>query len=189
MPTPSREEAFTLLKQYNQTESLVKHALCVEAVMRHFAEKQGEDIERWGAIGLLHDLDYEKFPEQHCAMSEKLLRENGCDEADIHAVISHGYGLVNDVEPVEYMEKVLYGADELTGLITAYVYMLPERDVRKLELKGVKKKFKAKAFAAGVNRDVVQKGAQMLGIELDELISETLLGMQKAAETIGLAGA
>ncbi len=187
MSTPSREQAYTLLKQYNQSESLVKHALCVEAVMRHFAEKYGDDPERWGVIGLLHDLDYEKYPEQHCAMSEKLLRENGYGEADVRAVISHGYGIVNDVEPLEYMEKVLYAIDELTGLITAHVYMRPDRDVRNLELKSVKKKFKDKAFAAKVNRDIVRKGAEMLGVELDELILETLTGMQKAAEGIGLA--
>lgn len=188
MSTPSREQAFALLKQYNQSESLLKHALCVEAVMRFFARMKGEDVERWGVIGLVHDLDYEKYPEQHCVMTEKLLRENGFGEADIRAVVSHGFGLINDVEPREFMEKALFATDELTGLITAYVYMRPDKDVRTIELKGLKKKFKDKAFAAGVNRDIVRQGAEMMGVTLDDVMSETLKGMQEAAESLGLAG-
>lgn len=184
----TREEAYQLFKEYNQSESLIKHALAVEAVMRYFAAKKGEDVEYWGTIGLLHDLDYEKYPEQHCKMTEKILRERGEGEDVIHAIVSHGYGICTDVEPVLYMEKVLYTIDELTGLITATVYMRPDRSILDLEVKSVKKKFKNLKFAAGVDRDIIQRGAELIAMELDEIMAWTIQGMKEQAENLGLAG-
>jgi len=185
---PSREEAFNLLKEYNKDESLIKHALAVEAVMRHFAELLGEDVEKWGVIGLVHDLDYEKYPDQHCKKVREILTERNWPEEYIRAIQSHGWKLCSDVEPVETMEKVLYTIDELTGLITATALMRPSKSILDTEVKSVKKKWKQKSFAAGVNREVIQEGADMLGMELDKVIEETLKGMQKVAELIGLKG-
>lgn len=184
----TREQAYALLTKYNQNDSLIKHALAVEAVMRHFAQKFGEDAEFWGNVGLLHDLDYEKYPEQHCKITKELLEAEGYDAGFVHAVMSHGYGLCSDVEPVHFMEKVIYTIDELTGLITATVYMRPSKSILDLETKSVKKKFKAPSFAAGVNREVIQNGCMLLGMELDAVIEETIKGMQAAAEQLGLAG-
>ena len=186
--TCSREQALDILTQHVKAEHLVRHALTVEAVMRHFAVMYGEDTEKWGVIGLLHDIDFEKYPEQHCYKVRELLDPHGFPEEYLHAIESHGYGLVNDVEPVERMEKVLFATDELTGLIAATALMRPSRSVLDLELSSVKKKWKTKGFAAGVNRDVVLQGAAMLSVDIDELIIHTIKGMRSAAEEIGLKG-
>lgn len=186
--TPTREEAVKLFKKYNESESLFKHALAVEAVMRHIAEKNGDDPEKWGIIGLLHDLDYEKYPEQHCSMSDKIMREEGWPEEYIHAVVSHGWGICSDVEPVELMEKYLFATDELTGLVTTTALVRPSKSVLDMKPKSVKKKWKDKRFAAGVDRSIIEKGAEMLGVEITELIQLTIDGMKTAAEKLDLAG-
>ncbi len=185
---PMRAEAFALLREYNSDESLIKHALSVEAVMRYFARKFGEDEEKWGVIGLVHDLDYGRFPEQHCRKTEELLRERKWPEDYIRAVLSHGWGICTDVKPESRMEKVLYAVDELTGLIAATALVRPSRSVMDMEAKSVKKKWKDKSFAAGVNRGVIEKGAEMLGVELDGLFTDTIMGMREAAAQIGLEG-
>lgn len=186
MMTPAREEAWEWLCQYNESESLRKHALTVEGVMRHFAALAGEDPEEWGVVGLLHDLDYERWPDQHCQKVQELLREKGVDEALIRAVASHGYGMCSDIQPQSRLEKTLFTIDELSGLITAAALMRPSRSVIDLEVKSVKKKFKDKRFAAGVDREVIIQGAQRLGMELDDVIAETIQGMREVAEAIGL---
>lgn len=183
---PAREEAYDLLLEYNKSDSLIKHALAVEGVMRYFARKRGEDEEKWGIIGLVHDLDYEQFPEEHCRKSEEILRENGWPEDYIRAVISHGWGLCADVEPQTDLEKVLYAIDELTGLVVTAALVRPSKSVMDLEAKSVKKKWKNKRFAAGVDRSIIVKGAEMLGIEITELITDTIMGMREVAEEIGL---
>ncbi len=185
---PSRQEAYDLLLEYNQSESLIKHALAVEGVMRHFARKFGEDEEKWGVIGLVHDLDYERFPDQHCRKTEELLREAGWPDEYIRAVVSHGWGLCTDVEPRSLLEKVLYAVDELTGLVVTSALVRPSKSVMDLTAKSVKKKWKDKRFAAGVNREVIEKGAQLLDMDLTELITETILGMRTVAESIDLKG-
>ena len=182
----NKEAALKLLKEYNETESLVNHGLAVAGVMRHFAGLEGQDQDYWEVVGLLHDLDYEKYPDQHCVKVVEILNENGFEKDFINSVVSHGYGLCSDVEPVHQMEKILYATDELTGLITACAYMRPSKSVNDLELKSVRKKFKTQSFAAGVNREIVTKGAQMSGYSLDDLITETILGMRKIADQIGL---
>ena len=184
---PTREEAWEWVKEYNDSEALRKHALAVEGVMRHFAALRGApDADTWGVVGLLHDLDYEKYPEEHCTKVREILREKGVDEAVIRAVASHGWGMCSELEPQTEMEKTLYTIDELTGLINAAALMRPSRSVMDMELKSAKKKFKDKRFAAGVDREVVARGAGMLGMELDEVIAETIKGMQEVAEAIGL---
>jgi putative nucleotidyltransferase with HDIG domain len=186
---PTREEALQLLKEFNKSDSLIKHALSVETVMRHFAQLLGEkDVEKWGIIGLLHDIDYEMYPEQHCVKAGEILRERNWPEDYVHAIQSHGYGICIDVEPIEKMEKVLYTIDELTGLITATALMRPSKSILDTEVKSIKKKWKSKGFAAGVNRELIEGGAQMLGMEIDAVMEETLKGMQKEAEAIGLKG-
>ncbi|MHC4570750.1 MAG: HDIG domain-containing metalloprotein [Planctomycetota bacterium] len=185
---PSREEALALLKKYNKSEGLIKHALAVEGVMRYCARKHGEDEEKWGVIGLIHDLDYEQFPEQHCQKSEEILRSEGWPEEYIRAVMSHGWGLRTDVEPRSDLEKVLYAIDELTGLVVATALVRPSKSVMDMKVKSVKKKWKDKAFAAGVDRSVVEKGAAMLGVEPDELIEDAIMGMRDVADEIGLVG-
>ena len=185
---PTREQALELFKKYNESDALLKHALSVEAVMRHFAELNSEDPEKWGVIGLIHDIDYEMYPEEHCSKARELLQEAGYPEDYIHAVQSHGYQLCCDVEPTERMELVLYTIDELTGLITATALMRPSRSILDLETKSVKKKWKQRSFAAGVNRDVIEGGAAKLGMDMNDVLSETIKGMQKAAEEIGLKG-
>ncbi len=185
---PTREEAMALLKEYNKNDALVKHALAVEAVMEHFAKKYEEDLEKWRIIGLIHDLDYEKYPDQHCHKTEEILKEQGWPEDYIRAVISHGWKICTDVEPKERMEKVLYTIDELTGLIVATVLMRPNKSIMDLTPKSVKKKFKQKSFAAGVDRSIIEEGAEMLGMELTEVIDETIKGMQAKAEELGLKG-
>ncbi len=188
MPVPTRDEAFVLLKKYNSGDSLIKHALAVEAVMRHFAALYGEEEEKWGIIGLAHDLDYEQYPGQHCAMTKKILEEGNWPPEYIRAIISHGWGICTDVEPVERMEKVLYAVDELTGLVTASALVRPGKSILDMEAGSVKKKWKVKTFAAGANREVIEKGAQMLGVDIEFLIQETIAGMRKVAPAIGLAG-
>ena len=185
---PTREEALALLKQYNQNESLIKHALAVEGVMRYFARQRGEDEEKWGTIGLIHDLDYEQFPDQHCKKTEAILRENNWPEEYIRAVVSHGWGICTDVKPESEMEKVLYTIDELTGLVVTTALVRPSKSVMDVKTKSVKKKWKDKRFAAGVDRSIIEKGAEMLGIELPDLINDTIMGMREVAEDIGLKG-
>lgn len=184
----SREEAWDFLTEYTTTPSLLNHAMTVEAVMRHFARQCGEDEEVWGAAGLLHDLDYERYPEEHCHKAEEIMRERGIDEVYIRAMLCHGYGICTDTKPESRMEKVLFTIDELTGLIHAVCLMRPSKSVLDLEVKSVKKKFKDKSFAAGVDRDVIRSGCEMLGMELDEVIRETIEGMRAKAEEIGLKG-
>jgi len=183
---PTREEAFSLLKEYNKSEGLIKHALAVEGVMRYIARKRGEDEEKWGVIGLIHDLDYEKYPDQHCRKTEEILQEHGWPQEYIRAVISHGWGICVDVEPKTELEKVLYAIDELTGLVVTTALVRPSRSVMDLKTKSVKKKWKDKRFAAGVDRSIIEKGAQMLGVELADLITDTIMGMREVAEEIGL---
>jgi predicted hydrolase (HD superfamily) len=185
---PSREDALTLLREYNQNDGLIKHALAVEAVMRYCARKRGHDAERWGVIGLIHDLDYEQFPEQHCRKTEEILTLKSWPAPYVRAVVSHGWGICTDVEPESELEKVLYAVDELTGLVAATALVRPSRSVMDVTAKSVKKKWKNKAFAAGVNREVIEKGAEMLGIELSELITDVIMGMREVAEEIGLGG-
>jgi putative nucleotidyltransferase with HDIG domain len=185
---PGREEAMELLKRYNKGEGLIKHALAVEAVMRYCARKRGEDEEKWGAIGLVHDLDYEQYPEQHCQKTEEILREAGWPKEYIQAVMSHGWGLRTEVRPESEMEKVLYAIDELTGLVVATALVRPSKSVMDMKVKSVKKKWKEKAFAAGVDRGVIEKGAEMLGVSVEELIEDTIMGMREAADEIGLKG-
>jgi len=185
---PTREEAFELLKKYNQTESLIKHALAVEGVMRYMARKRNEDEEKWGVIGLIHDLDYEQFPDQHCKKTEEILRLNNWPEEYIRAVVSHGWGICVDVKPETELEKVLYAIDELTGLVVTTALVRPSKSVMDVKTKSVKKKWKDKRFAAGVDRSIIEKGAAMLGVEIPELITDTIAGMQDVAEEIGLKG-
>jgi putative nucleotidyltransferase with HDIG domain len=185
---PSREEALQLLHEYNQGDSLRNHAYTVEAVMRYIARKRGEDEDKWGIIGLIHDLDYERFPDQHCTKTREILEELKWPEEYIRAVISHGWGLCSDVEPNTTLEKTLYAIDELTGLVAASALVRPSKSVMDLTVKSVRKKWKSPAFAAGVNRSVIQKGADMLGVELGELIEDTIMGMREVAEEIGLKG-
>jgi putative nucleotidyltransferase with HDIG domain len=184
--TPTYDEALSLLKEFNQSESLLKHAYCVEGVMRYIARKTGEDEEKWGIVGLLHDLDYERFPEQHCSKAQEILKERGWPEEYIRAIVSHGWGIFNDVEPQSNMEKTLYAIDELTGLITAAALVRPSKSVSDMEAKSVMKKWKDKSFAAGVNRSVIEKGAAMLSVELRELIIDAIMGMREVADKIGL---
>jgi putative nucleotidyltransferase with HDIG domain len=185
---PTREEAYALLTTYNQTDSLIKHALAVEGVMRYFARKRGEDEEKWGVIGLVHDLDYERYPDKHCKKSEEILRENHWPEEYIRAVISHGWGICSDVEPKSELEKALYAVDELTGLVVTTALVRPSKSVLDVEAKSVKKKWKDRRFAAGVDRSIIEKGAQMLGMELTDLIADTIMGMREVADDIGLRG-
>ena len=186
---PTREQAWDLLCRYNETDSLRKHALAVEGVMRHFARKLEPDQEAaWGIIGLVHDLDYEQFPEQHCIKTREILAGEGWPETWIRAVESHGWEHCVPVKPETLQEKVLYTIDELTGLVTATALLRPSRSVLDLETKSVKKKWKQSSFAAGVDRAVIEKGAAMLDMPLDDIIGETILGMREVAESIGLAG-
>ena len=186
--TPTREEALALLRQYNKNESLIKHAMAVEGVMRYIARKRGEDEEKWGVVGLIHDLDYEQFPDQHCKKTEEILKENDWPEEYIRAAVSHGWGICTDVKPESDMEKVLYAIDELTGLVVTSALVRPSKSVMDMKAKSVKKKWKQKQFAAGVDRSIIEKGAEMLGVELGELITDTIMGMRDVAVEIGLKG-
>lgn len=184
----TRQEAYELLTKYNKNESLIKHGYAVEAVMRYFARQFGENEEYWGNIGLIHDLDYELYPDEHCHKTKEIMEQEGIDKDIIHAVISHGWNICIDVKPEHKMEKVLYTIDELTGLITATVYMRPNKSILDLGVKSVKKKFKQASFAAGVNREVILSGCEMLDMDLDTVILWTIEGMKEAAKDLELVG-
>ena len=185
---PTRDETLALLTSHNTTDRSLSHALAVEAVMRHFARAAGEDEDLWGVVGLIHDVDYEQFPDQHCRKAPEILAAHGWPAELIRAVVSHGWGICSDVEPLTRMEKVLYAIDELTGLVAAVALVRPSRSLADLKAKSVRKKWKDKRFAAGVDREVIQKGADMLDMELSELIAEVIEGMKPVADQIGLAG-
>ncbi len=185
---PTREEAYELLKEYNKDEHLINHALAVESVMRHFATLYNEDEEIWGIVGLLHDLDYEKYPNEHCKKVIEIMKDRDFDNELIHSVVSHGYGIVTDVKPESNLEKVLYTIDELTGLVNATAIMRPSKSILDLGVKSVKKKFKSSGFAAGVNREVIKNGCEMIDKSLDEVIEHTIEGMKNVAEEINLKG-
>jgi putative nucleotidyltransferase with HDIG domain len=186
---PNRDQALAIFQQYNDSEALMRHALAVEGVMRHFAGLfHDPDENLWGVVGLLHDIDYGRYPEQHCQKAIEILHDHDIDESIIRAVISHGFGICSDVQPQSDLEKVLYTIDELTGLIHAAALMRPSKSVLDMELKSLKNKFKTVSFAAGVNRAVVQNGSEMLGMDLDSVLSETLLGIRKIAPELGLDG-
>lgn len=192
MNTISRDEAFNLLKKCNKDPFHIQHALTVEAVMKWYANElgYGEDAEYWGIVGLLHDIDFELYPEEHCLKAPGMLREAGVGEDVIHAVVSHGYGITVgcgetiSVEPEHEMEKVLFAADELTGLIWAAALMRPSKSTKDMELKSLKKKYKSKGFAAGCSREVIERGAQQLGWELEKLLTMTLQAMAASEDTI-----
>ena len=192
MNTIKRDEAFNLLKKYNKDPFHIQHALTVEAVMKWYANElgYGADAEYWGIVGLLHDIDFELYPEEHCLKAPEMLREAGVGEDVIHAVVSHGYGITVgcgttlDVEPEYEMEKVLFAADELTGLIWAAALMRPSKSTKDMELKSLKKKYKSKGFAAGCSREVIERGAQQLGWELEKLLTMTLQAMAASEDTI-----
>ncbi len=186
--TPTREDAWNLLNRYNKSESLLKHALAVEGVMRYCARKRGADEEQWGVIGLIHDLDYEQFPNRHCEKTEEILKENEWPEEYIRAVVSHGWGICTDVEPRTDLEKTLFAIDELTGLVATSALVRPSKSVMDMKAKSVKKKWKDKRFAAGVDRSIIQKGLEMLGMDRTELITDVIMGMREVAEEIGLKG-
>lgn len=183
IPTP--QEAFELLKEYNKGEFHLAHGEIVGGVMRYFANElgYGDEADFWQTVGILHDLDFELYPEEHCTKEQEILREKGVDERIIHAVASHGYKLTVDIEPTHEMEKVLYATDELTGLIGAVARMRPSKSTMDLELKSVKKKYKSANFAAGCSREVIERGADMLGWTLDDLISRTILAMRSCEKT------
>jgi putative nucleotidyltransferase with HDIG domain len=185
---PSREQALDLFKKYNKSESLLKHAFAVEGVMKYMARKSGEDEEKWGIIGLIHDLDYEMYHDQHCTMTGKILRDCRWPEEYIRAVLSHGWGLASNVEPLSKLEKTIYAVDELTGLVATSALVRPSKSVLDMEARSVIKKWNDRKFAAGVDRSVIEKGAEMLGIKLDELITDCIMGMREVAEEIGLKG-
>ena len=184
--TITREAAYELLKKYNQEPFHIQHALTVEGVMKWYAKElgYGEDAEYWGIVGLLHDIDFEQYPDQHCKKAPELLQKGGASAELIHAVCSHGYALTVDVKPDHEMEKVLYAVDELTGLIGAVVLMLPSRDVHDLQMKSLKKKFKDRKFAAGCSRDVILRGAEMLEWDLEKLQQDTILAMQECDASV-----
>jgi len=186
MQTLHHEEAFTLLRKYNQEPFHIQHALTVEGVMRWYANELGyaDDADYWATVGLLHDIDFEQYPDEHCLKAPDLLREAGVGDDVIHAVCSHGWGLTVDIKPTHEMEKVLFAADELTGLIGACALMRPSKSVQDMELKSVKKKFKNTSFAAGCSRDVIKNGAELLGWELDELIQKTILAIRSCESAI-----
>ena len=181
-----RNDAFALLKKYNKDPFHIQHAITVEAVMKWFAADQGyaQEADHWGMVGLLHDIDFELYPDQHCIKAPELLKDGGVEDDIIHSVVSHGYGITVDVKPEHHMEKILYACDELTGLIWAAALMRPSKSTKDMELKSLKKKYKSKGFAAGCSREVIRDGAQMLGWELDELLQKTLTAMQACEDEI-----
>src|SRR5512134_3467669 len=185
---PTREEAWKILSDHVKSPNLLAHALAVEAAMRHVARRKGAEEEMWGIIGLIHDVDYEEHPDEHLRHAPDLLRSHGWPEEYVRAVASHGWGICTDVEPVTDLEKSLFAIDELTGLVAAAALVRPSRSVLDLPVKSVMKKWKDKAFAAGVDRSVIEKGAAMMGVSLDELIADTIEGMKTVAEAIGLKG-
>ncbi len=179
-----REEALELLKKYNKEPFHILHALTVEGTMRYFARENGEDEDYWGLVGLLHDVDFEMYPEEHCKKCIDILKENNVSDDMIHSICSHGYGLCSDVKPEKQMEKTLFAIDELTGLIGAAIKMRPSKSTKDLEVSSLKKKFKDKKFAAGCSRDVIKQGAEMLGWELDTLFEKTILAMRECEDSI-----
>lgn len=185
---PTREDAYALLCKYTKKDGLIRHALAVEGVMRHFAIKAGEDPEVWGAIGLIHDLDYDRYPDEHCSKSREILEEHGYPETYIRAVVSHGWGICSDTKPETTLEKTLYAIDELTGLVASACLVRPSKSVLDIKAKSVTKKWKDKSFAAGVDRSIIDAGAEMLGMPRADLITETILGMRTVADSIGLRG-
>jgi putative nucleotidyltransferase with HDIG domain len=187
-PNPTREEAWEILTEHVKSPSLLSHALAVEAVMRHFARKRSADEELWGVIGLIHDVDYEEHPDEHLKHATEILRRHGWPEECVRAVASHGWGLFTDVAPVTDLEKTLFAIDELTGLVAAAALVRPSRSVLDLPVKSVLKKWKDKGFAAGVDRKVIEKGAALMEVSLDQLIADTIEGMKTVAEAIGLKG-
>lgn len=180
----TREQAMGLLRKYNTEPFHIQHALTVEGVMRWFAQENGEDADFWGLCGLLHDVDFEKWPEQHCRKAPELLAEVNASPETVHAICSHGYGICCDVEPTAQMEKILFAADELTGLIGAAARMRPSKSVMDMELSSLRKKFKDKKFAAGCSRDVIRAGAERLGWSLDELMEKTILAMRSCEASV-----
>lgn len=179
-----RNKAWDLLRKYNKEPFHLRHALTVEGVMRYFAEQRGEDADFWGVAGLLHDIDFEMWPEEHCRRAPELLREGGADEAVVHAVCSHGWGECSDVEPTHEMEKLLFAADELTGLIWSASLMRPSKSVQDMELRSLKKKFKDKKFAAGCSREIILKGAELCGLTIEELMQQTLDAMRATEDEV-----
>ena len=180
----NKQSAVMLLKKYNKEEFHIRHAITVEKVMNYFSEKFGYDKEFWGIVGLLHDIDFECYPEEHCKKAPEILKEINASEDVIHAVCSHAYGICSDVKPTHQMEKILFAVDELTGLIWAAAKMRPSKSTKDMEITSLKKKFKDKRFAAGCSRDTIKKGAELLEWELDKLLEETLIAMQNMEETI-----
>ena len=180
----NRENAITLLKKYNKEEFHLLHALTVEAVMRYYAKELGEDEEYWGIVGLLHDVDFEMYPEKHCQKAPELLKEINATEELIYSICSHGYGICSEIEPQKQMEKILFATDELTGLIGAAAKMRPSKSTRDMEVSSLKKKFKDKKFAAGCSREVIMQGAEMLGWELDTLFEKTILAMRNCEDSV-----
>ena len=184
-----RAQAWALLTEFNQDPFHLHHARTVEGVMRYFAQElgYGDEVDFWGIVGLLHDLDFERYPDQHCIRSQEIMRERGLDERLIHATASHGYGITVDIVPEHEMEKVLYATDELTGLIGAAALMRPSKSVQDMELKSIKKKFKDKKFAAGCSRDVINTGAERLGWSIEELMEKTILAMRSCEDAVNAA--
>jgi putative nucleotidyltransferase with HDIG domain len=182
----NRDKAFSILTKYNTNKRLIAHAVAVEAVMKHFATLYNEDVNYWGNIGLLHDVDYELYPDEHCKKCVEILTKEGVGAQEIRSIQSHGYGLCCDIEPVSIMEKVLYAIDELTGLIIATALMKPNKKLSEVDVDSVVRKWDKKGFAAGANREVIQNGCDMMGAERDYVIEQTLIAMQGIAEQLGL---
>ena len=179
-----KRDAIELLKKYNQEEFHIRHAYTVENVMRYFAKELGHDEEFWGIVGLLHDIDFEKYPEEHCKKAPELLKEISAPEEMVRAICSHGYGICSDIEPEHEMEKILFAVDELTGLIWAAAKMRPSKSTKDMEVSSLKKKFKDKKFAAGCSRDTIKEGAERLGWPLDELFEKTILAMRESEDKV-----
>ena len=182
----TRDEAFELLKKYNKEAFHIRHAITLEKVLMWYADKLGyeSESEYWGIVGLLHDIDFELYPDEHCKKAVDLLKEGGVNESIIRSVCSHGYGICSDIKPEHEMEKVLFAVDELTGLINAAALMRPSKSTKDMELKSLKKKFKSKGFAAGCDRDIIKRGAEMLGMELNDLLKDTLEAMKDCKDEI-----
>jgi len=185
-PIPSRAAAWDILCRYNETDRSRRHARAVEHVMGFLARRHGEDVELWGMVGLLHDLDWEKYPEEHCVKAKELLEDEGWPEVIVRGVVSHAWGICTDVEPLSLMEKTLYAVDELTGLVYAAALVRPNRSIADMKAKSIKKKWKDKRFAAGVDRSVIERGAEMLGVELGDLITDVIVAMREIADELGL---
>jgi|SRR6056297_889574 len=185
---PTRKQTLELLQKYNQNPGLIKHALAVEATMRHFARHFNEEEEKWGVIGLIHDLDYEQYPEQHCTMTKQILEENNWPGDYIRAVLSHGWQICTDIKPETLLEKTLYTIDELTGLVTTSALVRPSKSILDMKAKSVKKKWKDKRFAAKIDRTIIERGAEMLDMELSQIITLTIEGMATIADQLELDG-